>query len=346
MSGVIPKTLFDKVTTSPFAVSPGPLGSPTGIFSNDIANSGTFWLVAEGPQSGAALYETNLLATPPTVTLRHEYLTGTVVNAVTASEDGDGSVWLLDASAERVERFLSSGTLESFAAPRLLSAFGIAAAPTGAVYFPQVYGTIGEVHPGGEVTERLVEDEFTQFGDVGYSGAAYPIVGPEGALWFTEWQIQRIGRIAEGRLTEFPIPNPHNLPPGSVGGPDPRHIVAGHEGTFWFTDPGDESIGEVAPNGQVHEYPIPRLSNNEPVIPDQIAVAPNGEVWFTEKGAALGSVNPAGVAAPPDKSSQVAKTAAKATGTRRRCQKKRVKGHRKKSRNKGNCLSTRSTRRK
>src|SRR5262245_61055452 len=53
-------------------------------------------------------------------------------------------------------------------------------------------------------------------------------VGPDGALWFTEFSGQKIGRVTTaGFFTEFPVPP--SFPSGITAGPD---------GALWFTESG------------------------------------------------------------------------------------------------------------
>ena len=83
------------------------------------------------------------------------------------------------------------------------------------------------------------------------------MLGPDGALWFTEQALGRIGRISTtGVLQEFAIPNTSGVAQGEYGSPAPRFITAGPDGALWFTDGGDESIGRITTDGQISEYPI------------------------------------------------------------------------------------------
>src|SRR5947207_1919394 len=60
------------------------------------------------------------------------------------------------------------------------------------------------------------------------SGPFFITPGPDGALWFTEFPGNKIGRIATtGSITEYPIPTPSS---GANG------IVAGPDGALWFTE--------------------------------------------------------------------------------------------------------------
>jgi len=94
--------------------------------------------------------------------------------------------------------------------------------------------------------------------------------GPEGNMWFTERNEDKIGRIAlsGSPIAEFPIPTPESEPTGIALGPD---------GNLWFTEAEGDKIGRITPSGAITEFPLPPLSN-----PNKIATGPDGNVWFTE----------------------------------------------------------------
>lgn len=61
-------------------------------------------------------------------------------------------------------------------------------------------------------------------------------VGPDGALWFTNFD-DRIGRITvQGKITEFVVPTPNSRPTAIIAGPD---------GALWFTEAGANKIGRI-----------------------------------------------------------------------------------------------------
>ena len=95
-------------------------------------------------------------------------------------------------------------------------------------------------------------------------------LGPDNALWFTEYSGNQIGRIdTTGAITEYPVPTSGSQPDGITAGPD---------GALWFTEQGANQIGRITPSGTFTEYPIP-TSNSEP---GGITVGPDGALWFTE----------------------------------------------------------------
>jgi streptogramin lyase len=98
-------------------------------------------------------------------------------------------------------------------------------------------------------------------------------VGPDGALWFTEENGHKIGRITTGgRITEYPIPtNPSS----------PAEITAGPDGNLWFTEFGANppKVGRLTTAGAFTEWPLPDGS-----APDGITAGPDGAIWFSENG--------------------------------------------------------------
>jgi len=141
--------------------------------------------------------------------------------------------------------------------------------------------------------------------------------GPDGNIWFTEENGNRIGRITPGgAITEFPIPNPPSLPveitPGPGGalwftesaansiryittagafgprfpvGASPDGIVMGPDGNIWFTEPVANRIGKMTPGGADTHF---SSSLNEP---GDITVGPDNRLWFTQgAGGRIGAI--------------------------------------------------------
>ncbi|GAA3952633.1 virginiamycin B lyase [Streptomyces marokkonensis] len=105
--------------------------------------------------------------------------------------------------------------------------------------------------------------------------------GPDGALWFTELNADRVGRlphpevVLEGRpavVEEFPLPV---RAAGAAG------ITAGADGAMWFALSQADMIGRIGADGSVrlHRLPTPGAR------PVDITAEPDGTLWFTENGA-------------------------------------------------------------
>jgi streptogramin lyase len=116
------------------------------------------------------------------------------------------------------------------------------------------------------------------------SNPAYITAGPDGNLWFTEFQnlnVGRIGRITpEGRLTEYTLPTPN-----SAAG----FISAGPDGNLWFTEYQSNCIGRITPEGEITEYTLPSPNS----YPGPIVTGPDGNLWFTEINQ-IGRITPRG----------------------------------------------------
>ena len=128
------------------------------------------------------------------------------------------------------------------------------------------------------------------------------VVGPDGAVWFTERVAGKIGRLQGGTFTEFDLPDPGSQPTG---------ITVGGDGALWFTLPGSNQIGRLTIDGTFESHDIAAAAS----APTGIATAPDGTVWFTLRGTHRigwidaagmhevtpgGSVQPTGIAAGPD----------------------------------------------
>lgn len=99
--------------------------------------------------------------------------------------------------------------------------------------------------------------------------------GPDGNVWFTEENGNRIGRITTGgAITEFSTAN------GLSAGALPAEITAGPDGRLWFTESGTNQIGALNPTtGQISEYG-PTVAPPDGITPGP-PTDPNS-LWFTE----------------------------------------------------------------
>jgi streptogramin lyase len=74
--------------------------------------------------------------------------------------------------------------------------------------------------------------------------------GSDGALWFTQADGNRIGRIdTSGNITQFALPSATSFPYGIAAGPD---------GALWFAQAGGNRIGRITIGAPA--TPVPTLS--------------------------------------------------------------------------------------
>src|SRR5438445_311205 len=78
--------------------------------------------------------------------------------------------------------------------------------------------------------------------------------GPDGNLWFTEANGNKIGRITtRGAITEYPVPTAASGPEGITAGPD---------GNLWFAEEVGNKIGRITTRGAITEYSVPTVSSH------------------------------------------------------------------------------------
>jgi streptogramin lyase len=155
--------------------------------------------------------------------------------------------------------------------------------------------------------------------------------GPDGNIWFTEANLDRIGRMSpDGRnAVEFPFPS-GSVPAVIINGPGnylwvmenanaggtrqpgiarvttsgvitehllPRGanlvgIAPGPDGNIWFTRFDNNTIDRMSPDGAVTgQYPIPTPDSG----PAAIVPGPDGNLWFDEqRGHQIARISPIG----------------------------------------------------
>ncbi len=215
----------------------------------------------------------------------------------------DGNVWFTERGSQRapysvlggnnIGRISPAGMITHFAVPTARSQpAGIAAAPGNGLWFTEAWAIqIGRIVGSDDVSSPTVtikEYSVPSLANGLNGGPGYIAAGPDGNLWFTEYDAGRIGRMAPwGIVTEFPLP--------SAGG-HPADITAGPDGNLWFTDPGANSIGRISVTGSITEFPIPTAQSDLYAITAYgITAGPDGNLWFVEgQGNKLGRITPTG----------------------------------------------------
>jgi len=102
------------------------------------------------------------------------------------------------------------------------------------------------------------------------SGPRRITVDSQGAVWFTEWWGNQIGRFDPRTETfkEFALPDPD---------PTPYAIGVDRYGFVWYSSYDDDILGRVNPKtGEVVEFPFPYSGNElREIMPDA-----QGNMWF------------------------------------------------------------------
>jgi virginiamycin B lyase len=105
--------------------------------------------------------------------------------------------------------------------------------------------------------------------------------GPDGNLWFTEFNGDHIGRITPaGKLSGFPLPTPLFT----------QGVTAGPDGNVWFSA-GMNQIGRITPTGHIRLFALPQTGH----FVLNLAAGSDGNVWFVDViGNAIGRITPLG----------------------------------------------------
>ena len=108
--------------------------------------------------------------------------------------------------------------------------------------------------------------------------------GPDGALWFCESGVGKIGRldVETNQFQEFALPSADCQPVGIISGPD---------GNLWFTEYAGHKVARITTDGRLAEFDLPSPNAG----PNGITSGPDGRVWFSEADVGqVASVSPDG----------------------------------------------------
>ena len=112
--------------------------------------------------------------------------------------------------------------------------------------------------------------------------------GPDGNLWFTRLNDDRIGRMTPaGEVTMFTDPQDQIDKPWG--------IAAGPDGNVWFTSYNNDRLGRITPGGAITTFADPSGQVDQPL---SLVAGPDGNVWFANGStnpARIGRITPSGV---------------------------------------------------
>ncbi|HET6171349.1 MAG TPA: hypothetical protein VFD90_02010 [Gaiellales bacterium] len=118
------------------------------------------------------------------------------------------------------------------------------------------------------------------------NGPTDATAGPDGNVWFTETNANKIGRVTPaGTVTEFSTGLSSNA--GLSG------ITLGPDGNLWFAENTKNRIGRITPLGAITEFSANISASSGP---QDVVAGPDGNLWFTESnGNRIGRITPTGV---------------------------------------------------
>lgn len=216
-------------------------------------------------------------------------------------------------SNDYIAKISGSGVLSSKRKVPMPKAYvkTIVSAADGTLWFIEYsLNSIGRLSPTGMFSSYLVKPiDKTRPPADSYVGIDSLVIGPDGAIWFTEFLTDKIGRLTnDGKLSEISLgqgAGPHGIAVASdgsvwfteeksnkIGVLSNRYnlrefkvptrnarlnmIAPGLDHDLWFTESAANKIGRIRATGEVKEYAIPGHS------PSVITAGPDGHIWFVE----------------------------------------------------------------
>jgi CSLREA domain-containing protein len=203
---------------------------------------------------------------PSLVTLT-EFSTGITAGAtpVNIVAGAGGALWFTELSNNAIGRITTAGAVTEFS----LAALGAGTQPSAIasdpvnnwIYFiQQNTGRIGDINPLAGSDSLILASQAQSA--VVPSGAGATVrgiaFGPDGNLWFTETNVDRVGNI-NPTLTTI-----QEFSSGIRIGAGPFGIVTGPDGALWFTENGASFIGRITTAGTVtNEIGLPITNSNK-----------------------------------------------------------------------------------
>lgn len=238
---------------------------------------------------------------PVTITSFTQGISGAGQVPGTIAAGPDGNVWFTEYTQDRFARITPAGVVTTFDLPKGHHPYGIVGGPDGNLWITvdaSLFDPFTCSFSGGE-------DYVAKVSTSGQVLATYPtaephrkpsqiIVGPDGALWFTEsgWicaSPQIIGGAGIGRVTTSGQVS--EITAGIPQQSGPAALTVGADGRLWYTALYDEVVGAVTTGGAVTLYDLPFGQ-----FGSGITTGSDGNVWFTinRSDPQIGKVTPTG----------------------------------------------------
>jgi len=225
----------------------------------------------------------------------------------------DKNLWFTDNATDKIVKLSPGGSLSEYVVPEPGCGISIITAAQNGAWFTEYHAhKIGFIDFYGKITEFPLGGNFSPYGitvdneqivwftcmtsnqickmhgdEIAYFDlptlACYPsfiTFGYDGALWFSENQGNKIGRITkQGEITEYALPLPGSAPVG----------IASAKDAVWFTEIMGNRIGRIDYAGEIIEHELPTMNAK----PHALAISKNGAIAFTEWGAnKIGLIKP------------------------------------------------------
>ena len=185
----------------------------------------------------------------------------------------DGNLWFTESATSQIGKVSTSGS--SFVECKLPTEGAAAPTPYGIVSDNE--GNLWVTDPGSNAVWMVTTTCQATYYPLatGNAGPESIAVGANGALWFTEANVSKIGEIL----------------PGTAGGTSPMEfsvsagaglgtIVSGADNALWFTETASDKLGRMLTNGTLEsETPLTGVKT-----PTSLVLGPDGNFYIGDPG--------------------------------------------------------------
>jgi streptogramin lyase len=246
-------------------VTPGMGGLNTGAIPTEMTAgpNGTVWFM-DASNTNPSIGRISASG----VITEFPYLGDPVPNFESITPGADGNIWFTDrGNVPAVVKVTPDGTITPYDIGTMPD--GLTPGSDGQMWFtdegsPAAVGHVPENGPATESPDGL------QMG----SRPDAIILGGDGNTWFADQYSANpmIGRVTSaGSVTEFPLSGP------------PQDITLGIDGNIWATQINPSAIDQITPAGSATRF-TDGLSAGADLTETDIAVGPDGNLWFVDKG--------------------------------------------------------------
>src|SRR5262249_24508181 len=140
-------------------------------------------------------------------------------------QGADGNFWFTEFNAARIGRITPAGVVTELTVPVGSGPLDVVSGPDRNLYFTERFtDRIGRLNPQAG-SDAAIQGSFTDTFPSGITSGSGPTsiaVGPDGNVWFTEFNTDSVARLtlASGAVTEFVVPGAGSGPAGITAGPD------------------------------------------------------------------------------------------------------------------------------
>ena len=297
LTDTIGRISADASTRTNFSLSPSILHRPYGII---VGPDNNLWFTeAMAGLVGRMDTNGNVLGEYPLQTNSSGGVVFTIPFGITMGPDG--RVWVAEGGVDAIGALsiVGNGSNAVVTVTNYTNGITVGGSPTGITTGPDgnIWFTEGSLGKVGAMTTAG-----TNLGEFQFATACGPgaIIAGSNALWFTEYEGNRIGQISTSvfptNLATTNMTNEFITPTAGA----PYGITMAKDGSIWFTEYLAGQLGRLIVNGTnmaaqgtnftFVEFPIPSATSVAPFA-SLMTTGPDGTIWFSEyNGNQIGKV--------------------------------------------------------